>query len=73
MLATAVSGYFLSIHRIVVPAAITCCSRLVGAMALSVSGLVAFIDNPQLGVIHWSAVLMAAMLLITGAHACADR
>ncbi|MCU1498642.1 MAG: polysaccharide biosynthesis protein [Acidimicrobiales bacterium] len=41
LLATAVSGYFLSVHRIVVPAAITMASRLVGAVvvaALAITG-----------------------------------
>jgi hypothetical protein len=47
--------------------------RSFGAVALSASGVVALIDNPQLGVIHWSAILMAAVLLITGIHAYADR
>lgn len=36
LLSTAVSGYFLSIHRIVVPAALTMLSRLVGAVAVAV-------------------------------------
>lgn len=36
LLSTAVSGYFLAIHRIVVPAALTMLSRLAGAVAVGV-------------------------------------
>lgn len=39
LLATALSGYFLAIHRVVVPAAITFGSRAIGAVAVAVLAL----------------------------------
>lgn len=46
---------------------------LAGAAALIGSGAVALHDNLQLGAVYWSAYLMAAVLLITGLHAYAER
>ena len=47
--------------------------RTCGTTALVASGVVAFRDNPQLGAICWSGYLMAAVLLVTGLHAYAER
>ena len=47
--------------------------RICGIAALIASGVVAFRDNPQLGAICWSGYLMAAVLLVTGLHAYAER
>ncbi|QXC62957.1 hypothetical protein KSP35_09315 [Aquihabitans sp. G128] len=55
LLATAVSGYFLSLHRIVVPAAITMGSRLVGALAVAALAIQG----------HGIAVLAAAWAIAT--------
>lgn len=46
---------------------------LAGAAALIGSCIVALHDNLQLGAVYWSAYLMAAVLLITGLHAYAER
>lgn len=47
--------------------------RLAGAASLVGSGTVALHENPQLGAIYWSAYAMAAVLLITGLQAYAER
>ena len=46
---------------------------LAGAAVLIGSCIVALHDNLQLGAVYWSAYLMAAVLLITGLHAYAER
>lgn len=46
---------------------------LAGVAALIGSCVVALHDNLQLGAIYWSAYLMAAVLVVTGLHAYAER
>ena len=47
--------------------------RTLGAAALIASAIIAMRDNPQLGAIFWSGYAMAAMLLVSGLHAYAER